>query len=73
MDWYRFTSELLAQLPSVGVHQEYMWHQNTFGSRLIIDFVVISDDILPCVLDNQGKRGTKLFPDYHLVVSWIHQ
>ncbi|KAI3372126.1 hypothetical protein L3Q82_006977 [Scortum barcoo] len=53
-----------------GVHQ-CMWHQDTLGRRSMIDFVVISSDLRPYVLDTRVKRGAELSTDHHLVVSWI--
>uniref|UniRef100_H2MWP2 C-type lectin domain-containing protein n=1 Tax=Oryzias latipes TaxID=8090 RepID=H2MWP2_ORYLA len=37
----------------------------------MIDFVVVSGDLRPCVLDTQVKRGAELSTDHYLVVSWI--
>ncbi|KAI3366230.1 hypothetical protein L3Q82_010039, partial [Scortum barcoo] len=55
-----------------GVHQ-CTWHQDTLGRRSsMIDFVVISSDLRPYVLDTRVKRGAELSTDHHLVVSWIH-
>ncbi|KAI3360757.1 hypothetical protein L3Q82_012993 [Scortum barcoo] len=53
-----------------GVHQ-CTWHQDTLGWRLMIDFVVVSSDLRPYVLDTRVKRGAELSTDHHLVVSWI--
>ncbi|KAK7884420.1 hypothetical protein WMY93_027543 [Mugilogobius chulae] len=53
-----------------GVHQ-CMWHQDTLGRRSMIDFVVVSSDLRPRVLDTRVKRGAELSTDHHLVVSWI--
>uniref|UniRef100_A0A3B3BLN8 Reverse transcriptase domain-containing protein n=2 Tax=Oryzias melastigma TaxID=30732 RepID=A0A3B3BLN8_ORYME len=53
-----------------GVHQ-YTWHQDTLGRRSMIDFVVVSGDLRPCVLDTRVKRGAELSTDHYLVVSWI--
>ncbi|KAI3368501.1 hypothetical protein L3Q82_025391 [Scortum barcoo] len=53
-----------------GVHQ-CTWHQDTLGRRSMIDFVVISSDLRPYVLDTRVKRGAELSTDHHLVVSWI--
>ncbi|TWW73457.1 hypothetical protein D4764_15G0008510 [Takifugu flavidus] len=47
------------------------WHQDTLGRRLMIDFVVVSSDLRPCVLDTRVKRGAELSTDHHLVVSWL--
>uniref|UniRef100_A0A672ZD16 Reverse transcriptase domain-containing protein n=1 Tax=Sphaeramia orbicularis TaxID=375764 RepID=A0A672ZD16_9TELE len=47
------------------------WHQDTLGRRSMIDFIVISSDLRPRVLDTRVKRGTELSTDHHLVVSWI--
>ncbi|KAI3371774.1 hypothetical protein L3Q82_024327 [Scortum barcoo] len=55
-----------------GVHQ-CTWHQDTLGRRSMIDFVGVSSDLRPYVLDTFGrvKRGAELSTDHHLVVSWI--
>ncbi len=53
-----------------GVHQ-CTWHQDTLGRRSMIDFVVVSSDLRPYVLDTQVKRGAELSTNHHLVVSWI--
>ncbi|KAK3522948.1 hypothetical protein QTP86_010078 [Hemibagrus guttatus] len=53
-----------------GAHQ-YTWYQDTLGRRSMIDFVVISSDLRPHVLDTRVKRGAELSTDHHLVVSWI--
>ncbi|KAI3377852.1 hypothetical protein L3Q82_008990 [Scortum barcoo] len=53
-----------------GVHQ-CTWHQDALGWRLMIDFVVVSSDLRPYVLDTRVKRGAELSTDHHLVVSWI--
>ncbi|KAI3371782.1 hypothetical protein L3Q82_024331 [Scortum barcoo] len=53
-----------------GVHQ-CTWHQDTLGRRSMIDFVVVSSDLWPYVLDTRVKRGAELSTDHHLVVSWI--
>ncbi|KAI3356703.1 hypothetical protein L3Q82_003389 [Scortum barcoo] len=37
----------------------------------MIDFVVVSSDLRPYVLDTRIKRGAELSTDHHLVVSWI--
>ncbi|XP_070409512.1 uncharacterized protein [Nothobranchius furzeri] len=49
----------------------YTWYQGSLGRRSIIDFVVVSSDLRPYVLDTRVKRGTELSTDHHLVVSWI--
>uniref|UniRef100_A0A671USJ3 Endonuclease/exonuclease/phosphatase domain-containing protein n=1 Tax=Sparus aurata TaxID=8175 RepID=A0A671USJ3_SPAAU len=41
------------------------------GRRSMIDFVVVSSDLRPYVLDTRVKRGAELSTDHHLVVSWI--
>ncbi|KAK3543983.1 hypothetical protein QTP70_032745, partial [Hemibagrus guttatus] len=53
-----------------GAHQ-YTWYQDTLGRRSMIDFVVVSSDLRPHVLDTRVKRGAELSTDHHLVVSWI--
>ncbi|KAJ0055599.1 hypothetical protein NL108_005438 [Boleophthalmus pectinirostris] len=53
-----------------GVHK-CTWHQDTLGRRSMIDFVVVSSDLRPCVLDTRVKRGAELSTDHHLVVSWV--
>ncbi|TWW65115.1 R2 Retrovirus-related Pol polyprotein from type I retrotransposable element [Takifugu flavidus] len=53
-----------------GVHM-CTWHQDALGRRSMIDFVVVSSDLLPHVLDTRVKRGAELSTDHHLVVSWL--
>ncbi|KAK3571000.1 hypothetical protein QTP86_033564, partial [Hemibagrus guttatus] len=53
-----------------GVHQ-YTWYQDTLGRRSMINFVIVSSDLRPHVLDTRVKRGAELSTDHHLVVSWI--
>ena len=47
------------------------WHQSPLGQRSMIDFVIVSSDLRPCVLDTQVKRGAELSTDHHLVVRWV--
>ena len=47
------------------------WQQDTLGRRSMFDFVVVSSDLRPYVLDTQMKRGAELSTDLHLVVSWF--
>ena len=54
-----------------GVHM-CTWHQDTLGRRSMIDFVVMSSDLRPYVLDTRVKRGAELSTNHHLVVSRIH-
>ncbi|KAK0137434.1 Craniofacial development protein 2 [Merluccius polli] len=51
-----------------GVHM-CTWHQDTLGRSSMIDFVVVSSDLRPHVLDTRAKRGAELSTDHHLVVS----
>ncbi|KAK5915625.1 hypothetical protein CesoFtcFv8_001198 [Champsocephalus esox] len=37
----------------------------------MIDFVNISSDLRPYVLDTRVKKGAELSTDHHLVVSWV--
>uniref|UniRef100_A0A8C6LWE5 Endonuclease/exonuclease/phosphatase domain-containing protein n=1 Tax=Nothobranchius furzeri TaxID=105023 RepID=A0A8C6LWE5_NOTFU len=53
-----------------GVHM-CSWHQDTLGHSLMIDFVVVSSDLQPHVLDTWVKRGAELSTDHCLVVSWL--
>jgi len=46
-------------------------YQNTLGQRSMIDFVVVSADLRPHVLDTRVRIGAELSTDHHLVVSWI--
>ncbi|KAI3351882.1 hypothetical protein L3Q82_020711, partial [Scortum barcoo] len=47
-------------------------HQDTFRPEVdAIDFVVVSSDLRPYVLDTRLKRGAELSTDHHLVVSWL--
>uniref|UniRef100_A0A8C6MIB8 Endonuclease/exonuclease/phosphatase domain-containing protein n=1 Tax=Nothobranchius furzeri TaxID=105023 RepID=A0A8C6MIB8_NOTFU len=50
---------------------QYTWYQGSLGRRPMIDFVVVSSDLRPYVLDTRVKRGAELSTDHHLVVSWI--
>ncbi|KAI3377728.1 hypothetical protein L3Q82_008455, partial [Scortum barcoo] len=43
----------------------------TLGRRSMIDFVVVSSDLRPYILDTRVKRGAELSTDHHLVVSWL--
>uniref|UniRef100_A0A3P8SLN3 Reverse transcriptase domain-containing protein n=1 Tax=Amphiprion percula TaxID=161767 RepID=A0A3P8SLN3_AMPPE len=47
------------------------WHQDTLGRSSMIDFVVVSSDLRPHVLDTRVKRGAELSTDHHLVVSCL--
>ncbi|KAK0156273.1 Craniofacial development protein 2 [Merluccius polli] len=49
------------------------WYQSTLGRRSMIDFVIVSADLRPYVLDTRVKRGAELSTDHHLVVSWIRE
>ncbi|KAK0146684.1 Craniofacial development protein 2 [Merluccius polli] len=53
-----------------GVHM-CTWDQDTLGRSSMIDFVVVSSDLRPHVLDTRAKRGAELSTDHHLVVSWL--
>ncbi|KAK0144605.1 Craniofacial development protein 2 [Merluccius polli] len=53
-----------------GVHM-CTWHQDTLGRSSMNDFVVVSSNLRPHVLDTQAKRGAELSTDHHLVVSWL--
>ncbi|TKS65587.1 NLR family CARD domain-containing protein 3 CARD15-like protein [Collichthys lucidus] len=53
-----------------GVHM-CTWHQDALGRSSMIDFVVVSSDLWPHVLDTQVKRRAELSTDHHLVVSWL--
>jgi len=41
------------------------WYQTTLGQRLLIDFVIVSADLGPHVLDTRVKRGAELSTDHH--------
>ncbi|XP_066511619.1 GTPase IMAP family member 5-like [Hoplias malabaricus] len=45
-----------------GVHK-YTWHQYTLGRISMIDFIVVSSDLRPYVLDTRVKRGAELSTD----------
>uniref|UniRef100_A0A3B3QX38 Reverse transcriptase domain-containing protein n=1 Tax=Paramormyrops kingsleyae TaxID=1676925 RepID=A0A3B3QX38_9TELE len=47
------------------------WHQDTLGRSSMIDFVVVSSDLRPHVLDTRVRRGAELSTDHHLVVGWL--
>ncbi|KAK0134372.1 Craniofacial development protein 2 [Merluccius polli] len=51
-----------------GVHM-CTWHQDTLCHSSMIDFVVVSSDLQPHVLDTRAKRGAELSTDHHLA-SW---
>ncbi|TWW77402.1 putative RNA-directed DNA polymerase from transposon BS [Takifugu flavidus] len=53
-----------------GIHM-CTWHQYALGYGSMIDFVVVSLDLRPHVLDTRVKRGSELSTDHHLVVSWL--
>ena len=53
-----------------GVHM-CTWHQDTLDRSSMIDFVVMSLDLRPHVLDTRAKRGAELSTDQHLVVIWL--
>ncbi|TWW63932.1 hypothetical protein D4764_03G0009400 [Takifugu flavidus] len=42
------------------------WHQDALGRRSMIDFVIVSSDLRPHVLDTRVKRGAELSTDHHL-------
>ncbi|TWW81711.1 hypothetical protein D4764_01G0015260 [Takifugu flavidus] len=54
-----------------GVHM-CTWHQDALGHRSMIDFVAVSSDLWPHVLDTWVKRGAELSADHHLVKSFDH-
>ena len=43
------------------------WHQDTLGCRSMINFIVVSSDLRPYILDTWVKRGAELSSDH----SWI--
>ncbi|XP_072564341.1 uncharacterized protein [Paramormyrops kingsleyae] len=47
------------------------WHQDTLGRSSMIDFLVLSSDLRPHVLDTRVKRGAELSTDHYLVVGWL--
>ena len=49
-----------------GVHM-CTWHQDTLGRSLMINFVVMSSDLLLQVMDTRVKRRAELSTDHHLV------
>uniref|UniRef100_A0A3B5Q1D6 Endonuclease/exonuclease/phosphatase domain-containing protein n=1 Tax=Xiphophorus maculatus TaxID=8083 RepID=A0A3B5Q1D6_XIPMA len=53
-----------------GVHM-CTWHQDTLGRSSMIDFVIVSSDLWPYILDTWVKRGAELSTDHYLVVSWL--
>ena len=53
-----------------GVHM-CTWHQDNLGHSSMIDFVVVSSDLQPHVLDTRAKRGAMLSTDHFLLVSWL--
>ncbi|KAI3374835.1 hypothetical protein L3Q82_021373 [Scortum barcoo] len=59
--------ELVREGAYKGVHQCTWHYQDTLGRRSMIDFVVVSSDLRPYVLDTRVKRGAELSTDHHLV------
>ena len=47
------------------------WYQSILGRRSMIDFVIVSSDLRPYILDTRVKRGAELSTDHHLVASWV--
>ena len=47
------------------------WHEDTLGWWSMMEFIVISSDLWPYVLDTWVIRGAELLPDHHLALSWI--
>jgi len=45
------------------------WTRNILGQKSMIDFVIVSLDLRPHVLDTWVKRGAELSTDHHPVVS----
>lgn len=45
------------------VHQ-CTWHSDTLGRRSMIDFIIVSFDLQPQVLDYRVKRGAELSTDH---------
>ncbi|TWW59207.1 hypothetical protein D4764_06G0007370 [Takifugu flavidus] len=43
------------------------WHHDSLGRRSMIDFIVMSADLRPYVLDTRVKRGAELSTDHYLV------
>uniref|UniRef100_A0A8C6M0S1 Endonuclease/exonuclease/phosphatase domain-containing protein n=1 Tax=Nothobranchius furzeri TaxID=105023 RepID=A0A8C6M0S1_NOTFU len=67
-------SRSLAIMNTMFEHKDahrYTWYQGSLGRRSMIDFVVVSSDLRPYVLDTRVKRGEELSTDHRLVVSWI--
>ncbi|TWW67224.1 hypothetical protein D4764_02G0002650 [Takifugu flavidus] len=52
----------------------WSWHHNGLGRRSMIDFIVVSADLRPYVLDTRVKRGAQLSTDHsdHYLVSFDH-
>ena len=50
---------------------KFTWYQSTLGRRSMIDFVIVSSDLRPFVLDTRVKRGAELSTDHHLALSWF--
>ena len=46
----------------------YTWYKNSVGLRSIIDFRIVSADLLSSVVDVRVKRGAELSTNHHLVV-----
>lgn len=66
----RVLSLMNTMVKHMNIHQ-CSWHQDTLGRKSIINFVVLSLEHRPHVLDIPGKRGAELSINHHLKVSWI--
>ena len=49
------------------VHK-YTWYRPSMDQKSLIDFCIVSSDLLSDVLDFRVKRSTELSTDHHLVV-----
>jgi len=47
---------------------KYTWCRDSLGQRSLIDFCILSLDLLQSVLDVRVKKGGKLVTDHHLIV-----
>ena len=52
------------------VHK-YTWYPPSMDQKSLIDFCIVSSDLLSDVLDVRVKRGAELSTDHHLVVYFL--
>ena len=50
---------------------KYTWYRDDVGQRSLIDFCIVSADLLSSVMDVRVKRGAELSTDHHLVICTL--